>query len=424
MSGIESASSSGLDRIVDQVKQFEACGLAWPPEQSLGEYLRELAELGAISTAIAEQVSALYQNARYGGVPADEPLVAAALTSLGEAVRRLQELPAAERPKPPEPAAQQSARDSDRRREIDDRPRGGGQSFPPPGEIPIPQSAERGLTELAGQTRPSKWGWGASTVLLWTAVVLAGAYLGHESIDQCLKKSGLRLRLGLRVGEYSLKFEQLKQALLRTGSPHRAVPLLTQLAEQVRAEQPELAETLLTEAKLSDESNTQIKDLQEAIGEAASPAEAARLLTRLAELHCAPQRREYAQAIIAYSRACELTPDDANLLNNFAWLLVSADDGWCRDPRRALPLAKRAYELWPDPDVIDTLAHAYSQTGDHARAVDLESEAIACKSRNLRNFLRHRRNFHHALEYTRTRAAEAKKAEAESTATAGAPQER
>lgn len=81
--------------------------------------------------------------------------------------------------------------------------------------------------------------------------------------------------------------------------------------------------------------------------------------------------------ILGLERRVGLEPDNATLLNELAWLRLTIDERWLRDPERALELAERAYALDPAPNIADTLAEAAYQTGDPERAVALEEEAIA-----------------------------------------------
>ena len=56
----------------------------------------------------------------------------------------------------------------------------------------------------------------------------------------------------------------------------------------------------------------------------------------------------------------------ARALNEAAWFLLTASDEKLRDPRRALPMARKAVELTGEDDgsILDTLAKALHDTGD------------------------------------------------------------
>jgi len=88
------------------------------------------------------------------------------------------------------------------------------------------------------------------------------------------------------------------------------------------------------------------------------------------------KRHRYGEAAVAYEHALALTPDNPELLNNFAWLLLTAEPP-IRDPGRALPLAEKAAALNPTGYILDTLAHAQWATGDTEGALATELKALA-----------------------------------------------
>ena len=85
----------------------------------------------------------------------------------------------------------------------------------------------------------------------------------------------------------------------------------------------------------------------------------------------------YPQAIAAYETALGLEPDNAEVLNNLAWLLLTAEEKEFLDPVRALPLAKRAVKLRSLGHILDTLATAYWMNGFNELAVMTERQAMA-----------------------------------------------
>jgi thiol-disulfide isomerase/thioredoxin len=73
--------------------------------------------------------------------------------------------------------------------------------------------------------------------------------------------------------------------------------------------------------------------------------------------------------------------DDAGALNNIAWSLVDPDSklpAARRDARLAVRAAERANELTKgeDPAILDTLAKACFDSGDPARALELQEKAV------------------------------------------------
>ena len=86
-----------------------------------------------------------------------------------------------------------------------------------------------------------------------------------------------------------------------------------------------------------------------------------------------------AETIEHLSAAIELAPDNAQALNTLAWMLSTEGDAKYRDGARAVELSLRACALTENrhPLLLDTLAAAYAETGDFARAVETARRAIA-----------------------------------------------
>jgi len=88
--------------------------------------------------------------------------------------------------------------------------------------------------------------------------------------------------------------------------------------------------------------------------------------------------QEYALAIM--DRVVAEQPEDAAVLNDFAWSLATRK----LRPARAVALAGLAHELAPeDANVMDTLAEAYYAAGDHAAAIEWETKALAREPENV-----------------------------------------
>src|SRR5215813_837906 len=64
--------------------------------------------------------------------------------------------------------------------------------------------------------------------------------------------------------------------------------------------------------------------------------------------------------------------------NNYAWILVTAEDRKLRDPQKALPYAQKAVDLSGGREAyaLDTLARVYFQLGDVDKAIELQTKAI------------------------------------------------
>lgn len=88
-------------------------------------------------------------------------------------------------------------------------------------------------------------------------------------------------------------------------------------------------------------------------------------------------KRLYEKAIADLNRALELSPT-YDTHNAIAWILATCADAKYRDGQKAVEHAMRACELsqWKDAFCLDTLAAAYAEVGDFAKAVQHQQQAI------------------------------------------------
>ncbi len=86
--------------------------------------------------------------------------------------------------------------------------------------------------------------------------------------------------------------------------------------------------------------------------------------------------QRYSEAVVEYKKALDLSPAQAEILNNLAWLLLTVDEPTIFDPVQALPLAKQAATLQPSGHILDTLALAYWHNGFSEQAVLAEQRAV------------------------------------------------
>ena len=100
------------------------------------------------------------------------------------------------------------------------------------------------------------------------------------------------------------------------------------------------------------------------------------------------QRGLEPQALTSYEAALKAFPGTAEILNNFAWFLVTCHDLSLRDPQRALNMAQLAVMLKPAGHIHDTLATAYWANNLTDMAVNEELRAIALDPQNRRYYLR------------------------------------
>ncbi len=82
------------------------------------------------------------------------------------------------------------------------------------------------------------------------------------------------------------------------------------------------------------------------------------------------------KALTAYEQALALEPGNPALMNNLAWLLLTAENRELRSPHRALTLARSAATRAPQGFIFDTLATAYWANDLPAEAVSAEQQAM------------------------------------------------
>jgi tetratricopeptide (TPR) repeat protein len=89
-------------------------------------------------------------------------------------------------------------------------------------------------------------------------------------------------------------------------------------------------------------------------------------------------KKEYDKAIADLNEVVRLDPKNAAAYNQRAWLWATCPDEKRRDSKRAVESAARACQLggWKNASHIDTLAAAYAESGDFARAIDYLKMAI------------------------------------------------
>ncbi len=90
----------------------------------------------------------------------------------------------------------------------------------------------------------------------------------------------------------------------------------------------------------------------------------------------------YRQSMIDLQEASKLDPNNAFLLNKYAWLLATAPDEKARNGKKAVEVALKACELtkYDIAADVDTLAAAYAEIGDFDNAVKWENKYLASLS--------------------------------------------
>lgn len=108
------------------------------------------------------------------------------------------------------------------------------------------------------------------------------------------------------------------------------------------------------------------------------------LLALLGDLYYS--KKDFRKAVNAYENALSVSFDLPYVLNNLAWLYATCEIEALRDTERALFLARRAAELDPSPEVLDTLGESYYVNGEYEKAVEAEARALKLASKNRRDY--------------------------------------
>lgn len=82
------------------------------------------------------------------------------------------------------------------------------------------------------------------------------------------------------------------------------------------------------------------------------------------------------KALGAYEKAFSLDPSNYEIMNNFAWLLLTSKNLNLRDPARAFTLARSAATIQEKGYILDTLATAYWANGFPDQAILTEERAM------------------------------------------------
>jgi Zn-dependent protease with chaperone function len=105
-----------------------------------------------------------------------------------------------------------------------------------------------------------------------------------------------------------------------------------------------------------------------------------RLYSALGEIYY--QLEEWKNAKKAYDYSVGLNYQQPEILNNMAWLLLTAKDSSVQDPKRALKLAKDSVAMKEAVTNMDTLAEAYYQNQMYREAVNASKRALELATDN------------------------------------------
>ena len=93
-------------------------------------------------------------------------------------------------------------------------------------------------------------------------------------------------------------------------------------------------------------------------------------------------RRNWSGVQDAWEKSLVLEPNNAEVLNNLAWLYATCEDNQFQDPDRALAMATLAVKLENLPHIWDTLAESYYVNEMYSKAVEAGRNALALAKEN------------------------------------------
>jgi tetratricopeptide (TPR) repeat protein len=96
------------------------------------------------------------------------------------------------------------------------------------------------------------------------------------------------------------------------------------------------------------------------------------------------QKTEYDKALVDFVDAVTYGSENADALNQLAWMLAVCPDDQYRNGGKAVETAKKAYDLYPSLNVLDTLASAQAENGQFSDAVTLQKKIISLAQESAR----------------------------------------
>ena len=109
------------------------------------------------------------------------------------------------------------------------------------------------------------------------------------------------------------------------------------------------------------------------------------------------QKANFSKTIKAYEKSLSISMDNPHALNNLAWLYATCDHAEFRNPKRALALALKAYQIQKEPHIFDTLAESYFANGMYREAVETEMKALKLSTTDRSHYEKQLKKYKEAL---------------------------
>jgi tetratricopeptide (TPR) repeat protein len=87
-------------------------------------------------------------------------------------------------------------------------------------------------------------------------------------------------------------------------------------------------------------------------------------------------RKNWPGVLEAWEKSLAINPDNAEVLNNLAWVYATCEDQQYRNPDRALAMATLAVRLENQPHIWDTLAESYYVNEMYSKAIEAGQMAL------------------------------------------------
>lgn len=100
------------------------------------------------------------------------------------------------------------------------------------------------------------------------------------------------------------------------------------------------------------------------------------------------EKKQYDKSFETLTRAMAIKPEEPEILNTLAWLLLTSEGTEYKDPKWALELAEKAASLKDDAHILDTLAEAYYANEEYDDAVSFGEKALKKATDNRDHYIK------------------------------------